>query len=137
MAALIVLAFLLLATYLLHLLPNNPSRGRGPQLLLYLLVLAWMAAYSLLAGYRWASPRRGHPIPVWDLPTPPRYDPALMMGIYALVVGVILVNVAQLLFPGQDHPGAYLFALGAPAVLFVPANALLLHQTKLQEQTHG
>jgi hypothetical protein len=54
MAVLIALALLLLATYLL---PDNPSRARGAQLLIYLLVLAWMAAYSLLAGYRWASPR--------------------------------------------------------------------------------
>jgi predicted membrane channel-forming protein YqfA (hemolysin III family) len=61
---LIVLALLLLITYLL---PNNPSRGQGPQLLLYFLVVAWMATYSLLAGYRWASPRRSHPIPAWDI----------------------------------------------------------------------
>lgn len=202
MAALVGLALVLLATYLL---PDNPSRGRGPQLLLYLLVLAWMAAYSLLAGFRWASPRRGYPIPawditlamvavtgalvsllglVWDLRTPPRYAPSLMMGpfgseltfvlmgaaflwfgaadlnvlrhtqlsneeritkhvirltmgVYALVVGVILVNVAPRLFPGQDHPGAYLFALAAPALLFVPANALLLHQVSLQAQNRG
>jgi hypothetical protein len=201
MGILIVLALILLATYLL---PDNPSQGRGPQLMLYLLVLAWMAGYSLLAGYRWAAPRRGHPIPawdiglaalggsgalvsllglVWDLSNPPQYDPALMMGpfgseltfllnggaflwfaaadlrvlgqsqlsdqertikhvvrltmgIYALVVGVILVNVAPHLFPGLEHPGAYLFSLAAPAVLFVPSNALLLRQATIKEKSN-
>ena len=48
MVILIALALVLLLTYLL---PNNPSRGQGPQLLFYLLVVAWMASYSLLAGY--------------------------------------------------------------------------------------
>jgi hypothetical protein len=202
MAVLIALALLLLATYLL---PDNPSRARGAQLLIYLLVLAWMAAYSLLAGYRWASPRRSHPVPawdirlailagsgafvsflglVWDLSQPPSYDPALMMGpfgseltfvlnggaflwfgaadlrvlshgelsdqerttkhvvrltmgIYALVVGVMLVNISPHLFPGLQHPGAYLFSLGAPAILFVPANALLLRHLNVQSDNRG
>lgn len=80
---------------------------------------------------------------VWDPSQPPLDDPALMMGpfgsegIYALVVGVILVNVAPHVFPGLEHPGAYLFSLGAPAVLFVPANALLLRQLSTQGQKHG
>jgi hypothetical protein len=56
MGILIALALVLLLTYLL---PDNPSRGQGPQLLFYLLVVAWMATYSLLAAYRWASSRRG------------------------------------------------------------------------------
>lgn len=197
MALLLVLAFALLATYLI---PGNPSAGRGAQLLVYLFVLAWMASYSLLAGYRWASPRRSKAIPawdislaiiatggvvlslaglLWDLHQPPRYDTALMMGpfgseltffvngvasawfawadlrvlqvgeiseqervtkhvvrltmgIYALLVGVILVNIAPLVFPGQHHPGAYLFSLAAPSVLFVPANILLIRQRRFQ-----
>ena len=197
MALLLILAYLLLGTYLV---PGNPSQGRGAQLLMYLLVLAWMASYSLLAGYRWASPRRARPIPawdislasvaaigtllsfiglIWDLQQPPRYDSALMMGalgskltflvngaasawftwadlrilgagevsendrvvkhvvrltmgIYALLVGVILVNVAPRLFPGQEHPGAYFFSLAAPSLLFFPANFLLIRQLRLQ-----
>ena len=204
MALLLILAFLLLGTYLV---PGNPSQGRGAQLLMYLLALAWMASYSLLAGYRWASPRRARArsIPawdislaalaaigtllsliglVWDLQQPPRYDSALMMGalgskltflvngvasawftwsdlrvlgtgevsendrvvkhvvrltmgIYALLVGVILVNVAPRLFPGQEHPGAYFFSLAAPSLLFFPANFLLIRQLRLQTPGHS
>jgi hypothetical protein len=202
MALLLILAFLLLGTYLV---PGNPSQGRGAQLLMYLLVLAWMASYSLLAGYRWASPRRARPIPawdislafiaaigtilsliglIWDLQQPPRYDSALMMGpfgseftflvngiasawftwadlrilglgdvsekdrvvkhvvrltmgIYALLVGVILVNIAPKLFPGQDHPGAYFFSLAVPSLLFLPANVLLVRQLRPQVAGHS
>jgi putative serine protease PepD len=120
MGILIVLALMLLASYLL---PDNPSRGRGPQLLLYLLVLAWMAGYSLLAGYRWASPRRSHPIPawdiglaalggsgalvsllglVWDLSNPPQYDPALMMGPFGSELTFLLNGGAFLWFAAAD-----------------------------------
>lgn len=35
-----------------HLLPDNHSQGQGTQLIFYLVVVAWMATYSLLAGYR-------------------------------------------------------------------------------------
>lgn len=202
MALLLILAYLLLGTYLI---PGNPSQGRGAQLLMYLLVLAWMASYSLLAGYRWASPRRARAIPawdislaaiaaigtilsviglVWDLQQPPRYDSALMMGpfgseftflvngaasawfawadlrilemgnvsekdrvvkhvvrltmgIYALLVGVILVNIAPKLFAGEDHPGAYFFSLAVPSLLFLPANVLLVRQLRLQVADHS
>jgi hypothetical protein len=56
------------------------------------------------------------------------------MGIYALVVGVMLVNISPHLFPGLQHPVAYLFSLGAPAILFAPANALLLRHLSVQNE---
>ncbi len=197
MVILIAFALMLLFAYLL---PNNPSVGQGPQLLFYLLVVAWMATYSLLAGYRWASSRRGYPIPAWDislaalaasgallslgglvwnLNIPPSYNAGLMAGafgseltfvlnggafvwfaaedlcvlkrgplthqerttkhvvrvtmlMYSLAVAVILVNVAPRLFSGMQHPAAYLFSLGIPALFFIPVNVLLLRQATIQ-----
>jgi hypothetical protein len=205
MIAMVILLALALVLLLTYLLPDNPSRGQGPQLLFYLLAVVWMATYSLLAGYRWGSPRRGYPIPAWDIPlavlaalgallsfgglvwdlaSPPSYSPGLMAGafgseltfvinggallwfavsdlrvlnqgplsdqerttkhvvrvtmlMYSLAVAVILVNLAPHLFPGMRRPAAYLFSLGVPALLFVPANAFLLRQATIQARDHG
>lgn len=120
MVILIALALVLLLTYLL---PNNPSRGQGPQLLFYLLVVAWMASYSLLAGYRWASTRRSYPIPAWDIPltilassgallslggliwdisTPPSYNNGLMAGAFGSELTFVLNGGAFLWFAAED-----------------------------------
>lgn len=119
-ALLIALALVLLLTYLL---PQNASVGRGPQLLFYLFVVAWMAIYSLLAGYRWASPQRGHPMPSWDIPlaalaglgalmalgglvwdlsTPPAYDTGLRGGAFGSELTFVLNGAAFLWFAVGD-----------------------------------
>ena len=120
MVILITLALVLLLTYLL---PDNPSRGQGPQLFFFLLVVAWMASYSLLAGYRWASTRRSYPIPgwdislailassgallslgglIWDISTPPGYNNGLMAGAFGSELTFVLNGSAFLWFAAED-----------------------------------